>query len=69
MEIERTLALPPARTASWLNQRVMARDGEVAEGARSGWVIHVGKDRKLLVLWDDDEQTSFVSPDQLVESS
>jgi hypothetical protein len=60
-------ALSHAAT-SWLNQRVSIHDANAADSVRRGWVIHVGTDRRLLVLWDDNEQTSLVSPHQLVES-
>jgi hypothetical protein len=51
---------------SWLNQRVALRAPEGVVASRRGWVVHVGTDRKLLVLWDDAETPSIVAPEDLV---
>jgi hypothetical protein len=58
----------PRPGASWLNQRVSMSDPNATGGTRYGWVIHVGQDRGLLVLWDDDEKASLVTADNLIES-
>jgi hypothetical protein len=52
---------------SRLYQHVGVRDDAVGEGVRHGYVIHVGRDRNLLVVWDDDDSTSVVAPEALID--
>jgi hypothetical protein len=53
---------------SRLYQHIGVRDATSAR-VRRGYVIHVGRDRNLLVVWDDDDTTSVVAPEALVDPS
>jgi hypothetical protein len=64
----RLATAPAGASDSRLYQHIGVRDAATAAGVRHGYVIHVGRDRNLLVLWDDDDSTSVVEPDALVDA-
>jgi hypothetical protein len=68
--METTLATALAGASdSRLYQHIGVLDAATAAGVRHGYVIHVGRDRNLLVMWDDDDSTSIVAPEALVEAT
>jgi hypothetical protein len=68
--MDTTLAAALASASdSRLYQHIGVRDTAAPAGIRLGYIIHVGRDRNLLVLWDDDDSTSVVTPEALLDAS
>lgn len=68
--MDTTLASPSTdAVTSRLYQHVGVRDAGSGTGVRHGYIIHVGRDHNLLVVWDDDDSTSIVAPEALVDPS